>query len=131
MALTPDGQAAYQMLTFGHMEDERTYARQIRRLRGGTCLLWRRGTAEVREYHTFHRHPERFVGQSREQILQALDETFRRAVEREYSKDEEYGRLHLADMSGGLDSRMGAWVAHELKPRHIQYMTYCKAGYLD
>lgn len=131
VALTPDGQAAYQMLTFGHMEDERTYARQIRRLRGGTCLLWRRGTAEVREYHTFHRHPERFAGQSREQILQALDETFRRAVEREYSKDEEYGRLHLADMSGGLDSRMGAWVAHELKPRHIQYMTYCKAGYLD
>lgn len=126
-----DEDGAYQILTFGFMERDNTFAQEIRRLRGGTYLRIEQGKAEVCEYHIFHKHPERFKGKSENDIIDELDAAFRNAVELEYKKDEEYGYRHLADMSGGLDSRMSAWVAHEMKPRHIQLLTYCKANYLD
>lgn len=129
--LSFDEQAAYQMLTFGFMEGDRTYAAQIRRLRGGQYLRYADGKAEVKEYFMLHHHPERFAGKSDEEIIDALDAAMRRASAQEYAKDEEYGCEHLADLSGGLDARMNMWIAHSLKPRHIQFMTYCKANYTD
>ena len=126
-----DEDGAYQILTFGFMERDNTFAQEIRRLRGGTYLRVESGNAEVCEYHMFNKHPERLKGKSENEIIDELDAAFRKAVELEYKKDEEYGYRHLADMSGGLDSRMSAWVAHEIKPRHIQLLTYCKANYLD
>lgn len=131
VALSPDVQAAYEMLTFGYMESDRTYAREVRRLRGGTYLRVSRGRAEVREYHRFEKHPERFAGKTDAEILQAMDEAFRRAVEREYAKDEEYKAHHFAEISGGMDARMSMWTAHTMKPRHIQLLTYGMSGYLD
>ena len=131
VSFLPDVQAAYEMLTFGYMEADRTYAQEVRRLRGGTYLRVRRGRAEVREYHRFEKHPERFAGKTDAEILQAMDEAFRRAVEREYAKDEEYNAHHFAEISGGMDARMSMWTAHTMKPRHIQLLTYGMSGYLD
>ena len=131
VSLSLDTRAAYEMLTFGYMESDRTYACQVRRLRGGTYLRVSRGKAEVREYHRFEKHPERFAGKTEADILKELDEAFRRAVEWEYAKDEEYGLRHFAEISGGMDARMSMWTAHTMKPRHIQLMTYGMSDYLD
>ena len=129
--LTLDEQAAYQMLTFGFMESDGTYAKEIRRLLGGTYLRIEKGEAQVLRYFRLEKHPERFEGQTEDQIIDALDAEFRRAVDAEYRKDEEYGLKHLADISGGLDSRINTWVAHEMSPRHLQLITYSKNNYLD
>lgn len=129
--LTFNEVAAYQMLTFAFMEQDDTYAQEIKRLRGGKYLVVADGRCEVKEYHTFKKNPQRFAGKSEKEIIDALDNAFREAVGLEYAKDEEYGYQHLADMSGGLDSRMAAWVAHTIKPRHLQLITFCKANYLD
>lgn len=126
-----DEDGAYQILTFGFMERDNTFAKEIRRLRGGTYLCVKGGKVEVKQYHTFHKHSDRFFDKSEDEIISLLDEAFRHTVDLEYKKDDEYGYKHLVDMSGGLDSRMGAWVAHVLKPRHMQLLTYCKANYLD
>lgn len=131
MDLTFNEKAAYEMLTFAFMEQDDTYAREIKRLRGGMYLVYQKGKCEVREYHTFHKNPKRFAGKSEMEIIEEMDKVFREAVDLEYAKDEEYGYQHLADMSGGLDSRMAAWVAHTIKPRHMQLLTFCKANYLD
>ena len=48
--LTLDEQAAYQMLTFGFMESDGTYAREVRRLLGGTYLRIQKGQAQVCRY---------------------------------------------------------------------------------
>lgn len=129
--LTFNEKAAYEMLTFAFMEHDDTYAKEIKRLRGGTYLVYQQGKCEVKAYHTFKKNHQRFVGKSEMEIIEELDNVFREAVALEYAKDEEYGYQDLADMSGGLDSRMAAWVAHTIKPRHMQLLTYCKANYLD
>lgn len=123
--------AAYQMLTFGFMEDNGTYANEIQRLHGGTYLCVENGEANIIEYHRFRKNPERFSGKTEKEIIAELDEAFRNASTLEYGKDDEYGYRYLVDISGGLDSRMNMWVAHMMKHRHMQLMTYSKANYLD
>lgn len=129
--LSLDERAAYEMLTFGYMESNRTFALEIKRLRGGQYLRVEGGKASVCEYHAFHKHTERTDGKSSNELIEMVDAAFCRAVKMEYDKDIEYGYKHLADISGGLDSRMGAWIAHEQGEKHIQMITYGKANYLD
>lgn len=123
--------AAYQMLTYGYMATNATYAREIRRLRGGTYLFAQNGQAVVKEYHTFHMNPERYEGYSQAELIELVDETFRAAIQLLFDKDREYGYAHLADLSGGLDSRMTMWVPHTMGYGPMQLLTYCKADYLD
>ena len=129
--LTFDEQAAYQMLTFAFMADNSTYANEIKRLRGGTYLRISANNIEVRTYYTLQKNTERFINQDENEIIEAVDKAFRKAVSLEYEKDKEYGYVHLSDLSGGLDSRIAMWVAHDLKKRYIQLITYCKANYMD
>ena len=37
----------------------------------------------------------------------------------------------MACLSGGLDSRMTVWVAHDLGYTHQLNMTFCQSNYLD
>lgn len=126
-----DENAAYHMLTFAFMEDNSTYAKEIKRLLAGEYLRIEKGKVTVQRYHRFRKNTERFKDCTEEEILAEIDRHFRRAVEMEYNKDEEYGFEHRADMSGGLDSRMAMWVAHSLKDRHIQLNTVCKSNDLE
>lgn len=129
--LSFDENAAYHMLTFAFMEDNSTYAKEIKRLLAGEYLRIEKGRVTVQRYHRFKKNTERFKDCTEEEILAEIDRHFRRAVEMEYGKDEEYGFEHRADMSGGLDSRMAMWVAHSLKDRHIQLNTVCKSNDLE
>lgn len=123
--------AAYQMLTFGFMEDDSTYASEIKRLRGGKYICIKNGNVEVKEYHSFSVEECSLTENSEEKWIELIDRAFQKAVQMEYDKDKEYGYLHLADLSGGLDSRMNVWVAHTLGIEHLLCLTYCKADYLD
>jgi hypothetical protein len=60
------------MLTFGFMEGDRTYAQEIKRLRGGQYID-SDGKLEVKEYFTLHHHPERFAGKCDEEIIEEMD----------------------------------------------------------
>ena len=126
-----DESCAYQMLTYGYIATDETYANEIKRLNGGDYLVFQKGTLEIKPYHRFEKHTDRFKNLTEEQVIEEIDRVFQNAVELEWGKDEEYGYQHLADLSGGLDSRMNLWVAHEMKNRHMTVLTYCKKGYLD
>ena len=129
--LTFNESCAYQMLTYGYIATDETYANEIKRLHGGDYLVYQHGKLEVKTYHRFEKHTERFEGQTEAQIIDEIDRVFRNAVDLEWRKDDEYGYRYLADLSGGLDSRMNLWVAHEMQNRHMTVLTYCKEGYLD
>ena len=129
--LTFNESCAYQMLTYGYIATDETYANEIKRLHGGDYLVFQNGKLEVKTYHRFEKHTERFEGQTEAQIIDEIDRVFRNAVDLEWRKDDEYGYRYLADLSGGLDSRMNLWVAHEMQNRHMTVLTYRKEGYLD
>ncbi len=120
--------AAQYMLTYGYMIDDTTFIRQIHRLLPGTYMRARDGRVSVARYHFIQEVPQTM---SEEEAVEKIDTAFREAVRREFEKDREYGYRHLVDLSGGLDSRMVSWVAHDLGYTDQVNITYCRDGYRD
>lgn len=123
---TLDETAAKYLLTFAYMLDERTLFQEVKRLLPGEYLTFSNDTLSIAPYHHFSFQP---LNISFSEAIELVDAGFRKAVERCFSKDEEYGcSAHLVDLSGGLDSRMTAWVAHDMGYQPSIYLNYCQFG---
>lgn len=126
-----DEHAFYSMLTYAYMVDEATYAKEIKRLLPGTYAVIDHGGMRIERYYRISDGKFDLAGLDEDGIIEELDARFRKAVWREFSKDDEYGYKHLCDLSGGLDSRMTTWVAHDLGFEDCLNATFCQSGYLD
>lgn len=123
---TLDETAAMYLLTFAYMVDDRTLFQEIKRLSPGDYLTVTDGDLRVSTYHRFSFQPTDITF---DEAIEKIDAGFRKAVKRCFSKDWEYRTpYHLVDMSGGLDSRMNAWVAHDMGYDSAIYLTYCQFG---
>ena len=120
--------AAQYMLTYGYMIDDSTFVKQIHRLLPGKYMLVDNGKIIITRYH-FVKDVE--IHMSEQEAVEKIDTAFRTAIDREFGKDREYGYRHLVDLSGGLDSRMVAWVAHDMGYTDQVNVTYSQAGYHD
>lgn len=121
--------AARYLLTFGSMIDDRTIIRNVKRILPGHMIVIKDGVVENRQYYSMDNTNRQNV--SEDEAIEQIDQAFRNAVRREFEKDVEYGYRHLVDLSGGLDSRMVCWVAHDMGYTDQVNFTYCKSGYLD
>lgn len=130
-SLTLNRNAVYAMLSYGFMAADETYAEEIRRLRPGHYLKVVDDRLTVHRYHRFEKRDVELADMPLEELVRGLDVRFRRAVAMEFDKDLEYGYEHLADLSGGLDSRMTTWVAKELGYGPIVNLVFSQSGYLD
>lgn len=126
--LTFNNNAAKYMLTYGFMLDESTFVSEIRRILPGQIISILSGKVSEKIYYQLN-HKEKDM--SEDEAVELVDCCFREAVRREFEKDKEYGYKHLVDLSGGLDSRMTSWVAHEVGYTDQINFTYSRAGYLD
>lgn len=131
IARTFNEQAAQYMLTYGYMLDNNTFEKQIHRLLPGEYLEidMTNGAVVVKRYFLLDNVPRKEI--SEKDSIDIVDFYFRQAVKREFDKDIEYGYKHLVDLSGGLDSRMTTWVAHELGYCDQINITYSQSNYLD
>lgn len=123
-----DEVAAKFMLTYGYMLDSTTFIKEIRRLLPGQYLNANNGIAEIKRFYLID---NKETAMTEEEAVERIDEAFRNAVYREFEKDVEYGYRHLVDLSGGLDSRMVSWVAHDMGYIDQVNITYCQLGYYD
>lgn len=124
----PDIQSCRELLTLGSILHNKTPFKQVYRLTAGKCLKVTDSCEEYR-YHMFHNVPE--LDLTLEECVEELDRRFRKAVDRIFAKSLEYGYQGECDLSGGLDSRMATWVAHDLGYKHITNLCYCQSGKLD
>lgn len=133
--VTLDDQAVKYMLEHGFMLDETTFAKEIKRVLPGEIISFTEKNSEItlterkQYYELDFDHVDHSM--TEQKAIEIIDHYFRQAVAREYEKDREYGYRHLVDLSGGLDSRMTAWVAHEMGYKDQLNFTYCKSGYWD
>ena len=120
--------AAQYMLTYGYMLDDSTFVKEIHRLLPGQLVHIEDGQAVVKRYYFI---PNQEIQMSEQEAVEKIDRTFREAVRREFDKDREYGYRHMVDLSGGLDSRMVSWVAHDMGYTDQVNVTYCQSNYHD
>lgn len=120
--------AIQYMLTYGYMLDDSTFIKEIHRLMPGHYAIINRKDVKINQYYIIDNTEERM---SEQEAVERIDKAFRTAIQREFDKDLEYGYRHLVDLSGGLDSRMVSWVAHDMGYTNQLNVTYSRAKYKD
>lgn len=128
LQMTPNRDAAYMVITLGYVIENNTLVNEITKLVAGHYLLLNKEEIKEIQYHRFNNVP---IERSKEEMIEEIDKLFRNAVQLQFEKDKEYGYKHVAGLSGGLDSRMTVWVAHDLGYTHQLNMTFCQSNYLD
>lgn len=125
-----DETAARYMLSFGSMIDDSTMVKEIKRILPGCKVIFRDGRVIKEQYYRMD-NTKRKQDMSEKDAMQLIDDKFRNAIRREFEKDKEYGYRHLVDLSGGLDSRMVCFVAHDMGYTDQVNFTYSRSKYLD
>lgn len=129
LPITVDETGVYMALTHGFCIEDRTLVSEVHKVIAGHYFeLTSEGLREI-QYHRFTNKPNNNL--SLDDAVEGIDRLFRYAVQLQFEKDKDYGYRHLTCLSGGLDSRMTVWVAHEMGYVDQTHMTYSQSGYLD
>ena len=128
LPLTFDKTGAYMALTFGFCIEDKTLIQEVTKLCAGHYFKLQHGKLEDIQYHRFTNKPKQMT---LAEAVEEIDKYFRQAIKRAFEKDKEYGYKHIASLSGGLDSRMTVWVAHQMGYIDQLNITYSQSGYLD
>lgn len=124
-----DQTAAYMVLTHGFMLEDTTLCDRIRKLLPGHYVIVSGGKLVLKEYYRLDNTPDYSL--SEKDCIDRIDDLFRKSIRLQFNKDREYNYAHLVALSGGLDSRMTSWVAHEMGySQQINY-TFSQSNYLD
>lgn len=126
--ITLNKDAAYMAVTLGYVIEDNTLVKEISKLIAGHYLVLDKNQIQEFQYHRFTNIP---VEKTKEEYIDGIDRLFRDAVKMQFEKDKEYGYKHMACLSGGLDSRMTVWVAHDLGYTHQLNMTFSQSNYAD
>lgn len=124
-----DVQAAYMLLSYGFMLEDFTLCEQIQKLKPGRYLVFQKGLLKKEVYHQIPEENNKVLNEK--DGIDQIDFLFRKSIQLQFEKDIEYGYKHLVGLSGGLDSRMTTWVAHEMGFTDQLNMTFSQSGYLD
>lgn len=129
LPVTLDKTGCYMSLTHGFCIEDRTLVSEVHKLIAGHYIRLTPSGVDIIQYHRFSNKPNQDITQ--EEAIEGIDKLFRQAVKRQFEKDREYGYRHLACLSGGLDSRMTVWVAHEMGYTDQTNIDFSQSGYLD
>lgn len=124
-----DKTGCYLALTHGFCIESRTLIEGVKKLTPGHYLLIQRGEIQLVQYHRFSNTP--CLEMTPQEAIEGIDNLFRKAVSLQFEKDKEYGFRHIACLSGGLDSRMTVWVAHQMGYQDQLNITFSQSGHLD
>lgn len=120
--------ASYSLMTHGHTLCNETLFDEVKRLTPGSFLVFSSRGLMQKSYYEIQTKVQPI---EEDKALEKLDTLFRSAVRLSFEKDLEYGYKHLVALSGGLDSRMTTWVAHEMGYTDMLNYTFSQSNYLD
>lgn len=122
----------YFLLTYGFMLEDYTLFKEIKKLNAGKYIKIENNNFEILTYYEIDNTPIYSPSASSdEEIIENIDKLFRNAVKLEFEKDKEYNYKHVVTLSGGLDSRISTWVAHDLGYVEQLNVTFSQTDYLD
>lgn len=124
-----DTMSAYLLLSFGYMLEDYTLAKEIKKLMPGHYCKIENRKCSIHQYYQLTNTPNLKVSEA--DFIEEMDFHFKSAVKEQFEKDLEYSYKHLVGLSGGLDSRMTSWVAHDLGYTEQLNFTFSQSDYLD
>ena len=127
---TLDKRGVYCMLTYAYMYDNITAIQEIKRILPGSYIKLADGKIENISYY---RISNKVVNnnETENQIIDKIEEKFKKAMELQVNKNKEYGYADVAPLSAGLDSRMTNYMIKEISNKPVYNFTYSQTGQLD
>lgn len=122
-------ESAYMLLSYGYMLEDRTLSADVKRFLPGSYAIINQRVAEHKNFYSLENSPNLRMGEG--EIIEQMDKLFSKAIALQFEKDREYGFKHFVALSGGLDSRMTCWVAHEMGYQDQVNFTFSQSDYLD
>ena len=129
LSVSIDETGCYMSLTHGFCIDDKTLVKEVHKLIAGHYFRVTPEGLTICRYHQFDNTPDEQLTEN--DAVEGIDRLFRNAVKLQFEKDREYGYRHLACLSGGLDSRMTVWVAHQMGYSNQLNITFAQSGCLD
>ena len=127
--VTIDKTGAYLVLTHGFVIEDHTLVNEVKKLSAGHYLKYDVNGLQEVQYHRFSNSPQSNMTEA--EAVEGIDRLFKQAVKLQFDKDLEYGYKHITTLSGGLDSRMTVWVAHQMGYVEQLNTTFSQSNYLD
>lgn len=119
-------QGAYMLLTHGYMLEDHTLYKNVKRLRTNYYIIIENSLLTLHQYFNFSFKIDK--NKKLSDYIENWDNLFRKAINLQFEKDIEYGYRHFVALSGGLDSRMTSWVAHEMGYTNQLNFTFAQTG---
>ena len=129
LPVTVDETGCYMTLTHGFCIDDKTLVKEVHKLIAGHYYELTPSGLRILRYHQFSNIPDKAL--TEDNAIEDINRLFQNAVRLQFEKDRDYGYRHLACLSGGLDSRMTVWVAHQMGYTDQLNITFSQSGYLD
>ncbi len=129
-SLTVNEFAFYSVASFGYLYGDHHFANEIKKLGGGDFLIFSLNKGyKIENYFQLKSFPQLELSLS--QCVEQLNFLFREAIKLQYDKNEEYGYRQLANLSGGLDSRLTTFVGYDMGYKNIDAITFSSKGHWD
>ena len=128
-SVSVDETGCYMSLTHGFCIDDKTLVNEVHKLIAGHYYRLTPEGFSICRYHQFDNTPDEQLTEI--EAVEEINRLFRNAIKLQFEKDREYGYRHIACLSGGLDSRMTVWVAHQMGYTDQLNITFSQSGYLD
>jgi asparagine synthase (glutamine-hydrolysing) len=123
-----DIESAYLLLSSGFMMGNKTLVKEIQQVSAGEYAEIQSDKIDFKKYFQLSDITE--TTDSKSEIIRKVDFLFKQAVKREFEIDKKYGTTSVSTISGGLDSRMTALIAHKLGYNQILF-NFSEKGYAD
>lgn len=123
-------EAAYLSLTSGFMHENLTLIHEVKQLRAGEFLSIENNALAITNFY-FHLNNVSQNSETKQDIIEKLDQKFNRAINLEFSLDVKYNCASFSTLSGGLDSRMTTLVALRNGFSNIHCVCFCEKNYAD
>jgi asparagine synthase (glutamine-hydrolysing) len=114
------------ILSYGYMLRNWTNISEIRQLGSAHCLC---ASATGTTCQPYFRYDTAIKHRNRQGCPIELTKLFSTAVKDAFARDAV--QKHFAFISGGLDSRLVVWTAHELGYKQVDCLNFSQPGYLD
>ena len=124
-----DIEASYLLLTSGFMHDDYTLIKEIKQIVAGRYAVYSNGRFDVKAYYDLSEIQEN--RDTENEIINKLDMLFEKAIHAEFNVDTKLKLTPMTTLSGGLDSRMVALFAHDLKYQNQELLNFSEKGYAD
>ena len=127
----PDEESLYQLLCFCNLPESKTPLQDVKKLFDGHYVEIDCNTLVVEEKSYFDLSATNLFSKNKENAVDQIHEKFEESVCLEYEKDAEFGKNHLALLSGGLDSRVAMMYAMKNKFDIGNALCFSHSNYYD